>query len=211
MARTKQQPFKNIGGRAPTRILSASGAFKKCYPALGGVKMPMRYRPGAVALMQIRQYQRSTKLLLRVRPFQRLVRELSQDFKSDVRFQARALLALQEASEAFVVELFEDTLLWSTPSASQSSPRTCGCLGEFAEARRITNTFIVIIELQVEMGSSNCQIGELPAARGCGRGGVVTLRSIANGPQRRLFVSNLENLDFPHSTRHRRQHVASAA
>ena len=99
----------------------------------------------------------------------------------------------------------------STPSASQSSPRTCGWLGEFAEARRITNTFIVIIELQVEMGSSNCQIGELPAARGCGRGGVVTLRSIANGPQRRLFVSNLENLDFPHSTRHRRQHVASAA
>ena len=71
----------------------------------------MRYRPGAVALMQIRQYQRSTKLLLRVRPFQRLVRELSQDFKSDVRFQAKALLALQEASEAFVVELFEDTLL----------------------------------------------------------------------------------------------------
>ena len=111
MARTKQQPFKNIGGRAPTRILSASGAVKKCYPALGGVKMPMRYRPGAVALMQIRQYQRSTKLLLRVRPFQRLVRELSQDFKSDVRFQARALLALQEASEAFVVELFEDTML----------------------------------------------------------------------------------------------------
>ncbi len=108
MARTKQQPFKNISRRAPTRILS--GAFKKCYPALGGVKMPMRYRPGAVALMQIRQYQRSTKLLIKVRPFQRLVRELSQDFKSDVRLQAKALLALQEALEAFVVELFDHYL-----------------------------------------------------------------------------------------------------
>jgi len=61
--------------------------------------------------MDIRKYQRSTNLLIRKKPFQLLVREISQDFKSDVRFQAKALLALQEASEAYVIQLFEDTLL----------------------------------------------------------------------------------------------------
>jgi histone H3 len=104
--------MRNVGWKAPARALIYQHAvFKKHYPAVGGIKKPMRYRPGAVALMQIRKYQKSTKLLIKVRPFQRLVRELSQDFKSDVHFQAKALLALQEASEAFVVELFEDTLL----------------------------------------------------------------------------------------------------
>ena len=65
-------------------------------------------------LAEIRKYQRSTELLIKVKPFQRLVRELrglSKDFKSDVRFQAKALLARQEALEAFVVELFEDTFV----------------------------------------------------------------------------------------------------
>ena len=61
--------------------------------------------------MDIRKYQRSTNLLIRKRPFQLLVREISQDFKSDVRFQAKALLALQEASEGYVIQLFKDTLL----------------------------------------------------------------------------------------------------
>ena len=83
----------------------------KRYPAVGGIKKPMRCRPGAVALMEIRKYQRSTELLIKVKTLQRLVRELSQDFKSDVSFQAKALLAFQEASEAFVVELFEDTFV----------------------------------------------------------------------------------------------------
>ena len=83
----------------------------KRYPAVGGIKKPMRCRPGTVALMEISKYQRSTKLLIKVKPFQRSVRELSKDFKSDVRFQAKALLALQEALEAFVVKLFEDTFV----------------------------------------------------------------------------------------------------
>ena len=61
--------------------------------------------------MDIRKHQRSTNLLITKRPFQLLVQEISQNFKSDVRFQAKALLALQEASEAFVIQLFEDTLL----------------------------------------------------------------------------------------------------
>ena len=69
------------------------------------------YRPGTVALREIRKYQKSTELLIRKLPFQRLVREIAQDFKTDLRFQSSAVLALQEASEAYLVGLFEDTNL----------------------------------------------------------------------------------------------------
>jgi histone H3/H4 len=69
-----------------------------------------RYRPGTVALREIRRYQRGSDLLLRKRPFQRLVREVAQDLmREGIRFESRALLALQEASEAFMVSVFEDT------------------------------------------------------------------------------------------------------
>ncbi|XP_041786506.1 histone H3.3-like, partial [Anopheles merus] len=70
-----------------------------------------RYRPGTVALREIRRYQKSTELLIRKLPFQRLVREIAQDFKTDLRFQSSAVMALQEASEAYLVGLFEDTNL----------------------------------------------------------------------------------------------------
>ena len=60
---------------------------------------------------EIRKYQKSTELLIRKLPFQRLVREIAQDFKTDLRFQSSAILALQEASEAYLVGLFEDTNL----------------------------------------------------------------------------------------------------
>ena len=79
--------------------------------ATGGVKKPHRYRPGTVALREIRKYQKSTELLIRKLPFQRLVREIAQDFKTDLRFQSSAVLALQEAAEAYLVGLFEDTNL----------------------------------------------------------------------------------------------------
>ncbi|KAK2718429.1 hypothetical protein QYM36_005668 [Artemia franciscana] len=69
------------------------------------------YRPGTVALREIRRYQKSTELLIRKLPFQRLVREIAQDFKTDLRFQSSAVMALQEASEAYLVGLFEDTNL----------------------------------------------------------------------------------------------------
>lgn len=78
---------------------------------IGGVKKPHRYRPGTVALREIRRYQKSTELLIRKLPFQRLVREIAQDFKTDLRFQSAAIGALQEASEAYLVGLFEDTNL----------------------------------------------------------------------------------------------------
>eukprot|EP00898_Chlorokybus_atmophyticus_P003863 jgi/Chlat1/4478/Chrsp29S00333 len=86
-------------------------AARKSAPATGGVKKPHRYRPGTVALREIRKYQKSTELLIRKLPFQRLVREIAQDFKTDLRFQSSAVLALQEASEAYLVGLFEDTNL----------------------------------------------------------------------------------------------------
>ena len=80
-------------------------------PTSSRVRKPHRYRPGTVALREIRRYQRSTELLVRKLPFQRLVREIAQGFKTDLRFQASAVAALQEASEAYLVGLFEDTNL----------------------------------------------------------------------------------------------------
>ena len=72
---------------------------------------PHRYRAGTAALRDIRHFQKSTALLIRKLPFQRLVREIAQDIKTDLRFQSAAILCLQEASEAYLVGLFEDTNL----------------------------------------------------------------------------------------------------
>ena len=119
MARTKQTARKSTGGKAPRKQLATKAA-RKSAPATGGVKKPHRYRPGTVALREIRRYQKSTELLIRKLPFQRLVREIAQDFKTDLRCQSSAVMALQEASEAYLVGLFEDTM----PSVSPSCPRT---------------------------------------------------------------------------------------
>ena len=70
-----------------------------------------RFRPGVMALREIRHYQKSSALLIRKLPFQRLVREIAQDFKTDLRFQSAAILCLQEEAEAYLVRLFEDTNL----------------------------------------------------------------------------------------------------
>jgi len=110
MARTKQTARKSTGGKAPRKQLATKAARKQNPPA-GGPKKPHRYRPGTVALREIRKYQKSTDLLLRKLPFQRLVREIAQDFKNDLRFQSTAILALQEAAESYLVSLFEDTNL----------------------------------------------------------------------------------------------------
>ena len=76
-----------------------------------GKKKPRRYRPGTVALQEICRYQKSTELLIRWLPFQRLVREIAQDYKARLNFASGAILALQEAAEAYLVGLFEDTNL----------------------------------------------------------------------------------------------------
>ena len=107
---TKQTARKTGPGKSPRKQLATKAA-KKSAPATGGVKRPHRYRPGTVALREIRKYQKSTDLLLRKLPFQRLVRELASGFKNDLRFQGTAILALQEAAEAYLVGLFEDSNL----------------------------------------------------------------------------------------------------
>jgi histone H3 len=83
MARTKQSARKSTAGKAPRKQLATKAA-RKSAPATGGVKKPHRYRPGTVALREIRRYQKSTDLLIRKLPFQRLVREIAQDFKQDL-------------------------------------------------------------------------------------------------------------------------------
>ncbi|KAK0541444.1 histone H3.1 [Tilletia horrida] len=117
MARTKQTARKSTGGKAPRKSLATKAA-RKSAPAVGGVKKPHRYKPGTVALREIRRYQKSTELLIRKMPFQRLVRDiLGMNFGYTApevphyRIQSSALAALQEATEAYLVSLFEDTNL----------------------------------------------------------------------------------------------------
>nr|XP_012420187.1 PREDICTED: LOW QUALITY PROTEIN: uncharacterized protein LOC101383217 [Odobenus rosmarus divergens] len=109
-ARTKQPARKSTGGKA-RRKQSATKVARKSAPAIGGVKKPHRHQPGTVVLREIRRYQKSTELLIRKMPFQRLVREIAQDFKTDLRFQSLAVLVLQEACETYLVGLLEDTNL----------------------------------------------------------------------------------------------------
>jgi histone H3 len=127
MARTKQtRPRKAGTGNSvvdklidnmPDRPTSLAAKTKRILQsqrkgaAVGGVKKPHRYRPGTVALREIRKYQKSTDTLIKKLPFQRLVREIAQDFKNDLRFQGTALEALQQAAEQYLVTLFEDTNL----------------------------------------------------------------------------------------------------
>lgn len=118
MARTKQTAKKSTGGKAPRKALASKTSRKSLATKssskstkTGGVKKPHRYRPGTRALQEIRKYQKSTDLLIRKLPFSRLIREIAQDFKSDLRFQSAAILAMQEASEAYLVLLFEDANL----------------------------------------------------------------------------------------------------
>ena len=97
-------------GKAPRKQLKPKPPVKTS-TATSGVKKPHRYRPGTVALREIRRYQKSTELLIRKMPFNRLVREIAQDYKTDLRFQGSAIIALQEAAEAYLVGLFEDSNL----------------------------------------------------------------------------------------------------
>jgi histone H3 len=113
MARTKQTAKKSTGGKAPRKQLAAAAA--RATAGEGVVpkpnKKPHRYRPGTVALREIRRYQKGVDLLLRKAPFARLVREIAQDYKANARFQTDTVMALQEAAEAYLVGLFEDTNL----------------------------------------------------------------------------------------------------
>ena len=90
----------------------AQGGGKTLPASQQGTEKPRRYRPGTVALREIWHYQKSTELLIRKLPFQRLVREIVQDLgKMRIHFQSGAIMALQEASEAYLVGLLEDSNL----------------------------------------------------------------------------------------------------
>ncbi len=86
-----------------------------------------RYRPGTVALREIRRFQKTTELLIRKAPFQRVVREIAQKMfpNQDLRFQSLAVLAFHEASEAYMVGMFEDTNLAALHAKRQSCQGTC--------------------------------------------------------------------------------------
>lgn len=66
-----------------------------------------RYHPGTVALREIRRFQKSTDDLIPKAAIDRLIREIAQDYKTDLRFEPNMILALQSAAEAYVVDLFE--------------------------------------------------------------------------------------------------------
>lgn len=113
MARTKQtQTHKRttVGGKK-TALMALKSGGKTKIAADGAVKKTHRWRPGTVALREIRKYQKTANLLIPKMPFQRLVREIVQTHNDDLRIQAAALGALQEAAEAYLTGLFEDTNL----------------------------------------------------------------------------------------------------
>ena len=104
MARTKQIVRKHSSGK-PRKI----GGGKKLEAI--GVRKPKRYRPGTLALREIRKYQKTTTNLIKRLPFQRLVKEISAEICPEKRFQSAAVAAIQEAAEAYLVSLFQDTNL----------------------------------------------------------------------------------------------------
>ncbi|KAE8693246.1 histone H3.3 [Hibiscus syriacus] len=152
MARTKQTARKSTGGKAPRKQLATKAA-RKSAPTTGGVKKPHRYRPGTVALREIRKYQKSTELLIRKLPFQRLVREIAQDFKvhngqffdqfldddpsfnllNNIRALFCRLICVSRAMLSWLSRKLQKRTWWvfsktpicvqSTPSALQSCPR----------------------------------------------------------------------------------------
>ena len=114
MARTTQVARKAAGGKSPRKTHTKKAVSFQLgkSPKSNPIKKPHRFRPGTVALREIRKYQKSTELLIRKLPFQRLVREIAQDLcDAEFRFQGIAIAALQDAAEAQLVALFEETNL----------------------------------------------------------------------------------------------------
>lgn len=119
MSRSKQVPKKTTtpAQKQPRKELVKAATIKKNH-----AKKAHRFRPGTVALREIRKYQRGSELLFAKAPFQRLVREIAQNLgvgfthtagftALDLRFQPAAIAALQEAAEAYLVGIFEDANL----------------------------------------------------------------------------------------------------
>lgn len=105
MARVKET------ARAKKALATKKSKAPKAAGATTGVKKSHRWRPGTVALREIRKFQKSTELLIQKAPFQRLVRELATAQKESLRFQSSAVQAIQEATESYVISLLADTNL----------------------------------------------------------------------------------------------------
>ena len=104
MARTKAA-IKATRPKALTQIAKKQNITRKARPSITNIKKPHRFRPGTQALREIKKCQKSTNLLIPRLAFQRLVREIANDFKDELRFERKALEAIQEATEAHVIEL----------------------------------------------------------------------------------------------------------
>ena len=111
IAGKKLKTFSKSSVASGSKVSKASKGKKKTAPAEGGVKATRRYRPGTVALREIKRYQKATNLLLLKAPFQRFVRAICEGIDAQLRFQSQALLAVQEAAEMYIVGLFEDSNL----------------------------------------------------------------------------------------------------
>lgn len=105
MARTKQTARKSVGGKTSKKLIKKSKR--------ASIRKPHRFRPGVLALKEIRKYQKSTEFLIPKLPFQRLVREIATKFSTgeNIRFEPAGIAAIQEAAEAYLVGLFEDSNL----------------------------------------------------------------------------------------------------
>jgi histone H3 len=111
MARVKQTARKSTGGKPP-RLHLATKAARQCGRQTIAMRKPYRFCPGMVALREIHMFQKTTKLFIRKTPFQRHVCKLAQKIgKSDLQMQSTAVLALQEAAEYFMIDVFSDTNL----------------------------------------------------------------------------------------------------
>ena len=113
MTRTKSRSTLGAGQtytRYRSKVTRGGKKIRVSLPPKGVVRKPRRFRPGTVALREIRKYQKSTDLLIRKIPFQRLVREICNDLTPtlgyQLRFQSTALLALQEGAESYLVNMF---------------------------------------------------------------------------------------------------------
>jgi histone H3 len=108
-AQTKQTAVKSkatrrsLGQKKGKKVASGS--------ASQGAKRAFRWRPGTVALREVKRAQRGTELLVQNAPFSRLVREIAESHKAGLRFQASAVAAIQEATESFVISLLSDANL----------------------------------------------------------------------------------------------------
>jgi len=113
MARTKQTVQRSTGGKPPASLARAAARRATKSKAVGKAAVKRHYRPRTVALRVFRNFERSGELLISKLPFQRLVREIAQEYTNSSRLSASAVLALQEACEAYLVGLFQDAQLYA--------------------------------------------------------------------------------------------------